>query len=192
MSHDRFGLLYHRSLLHQDPSYLGRDNFQGSMAWKRSAWSDLLCIGGSSDSTDPAVPALLSLVAVPSSRDWHNKLAGLGDFNEQYPREFTALKWLLHLAKPSDTVFMSDWDVAMSRLQDVQRLIQKVPPSDMIITDKGRIVELRTTAKMFKKSVSVHHYLTYYNRTHVATGRRPCRRCIFSIRGSTCSEKGIC
>lgn len=69
MSHDRFGLLYHRSLLHQDLSYLGHDAFQGSMTWKRSTMSDLLCMGGSSDSTDPAVLALLSLVAVLSTQD---------------------------------------------------------------------------------------------------------------------------
>ncbi|KAK0493766.1 hypothetical protein EDD18DRAFT_1107755 [Armillaria luteobubalina] len=66
----------------------------------------------------------------------------------------SALKWVLYLTKPSDMIFMADWNIAMSKLQGFQQMIQKATNDDMLITDRGQIVELRGMAKILKHRVA--------------------------------------
>ncbi|KAK0429713.1 hypothetical protein EV421DRAFT_1745178 [Armillaria borealis] len=154
MTQDRYGLLYHLNMLRHEHCFLGRSHLKETLFWKRIGAFDALCMNEVDDKDYTPQAATLSLVTIPSTKDWYNKLSGLGNVNDTYPREMSALKWLLHLTPPTGTIFMNDWDNAMVILEHAQSLAVKNSPNDLMVMDKGKISALRGTAKVFKKRIS--------------------------------------
>ncbi|PBK87940.1 hypothetical protein ARMGADRAFT_437273 [Armillaria gallica] len=97
----------------------------------------------------PAV-ATFTLVGIAESSEWYNKLSGLGDYNDNYPKPIEKLKWLLHFKSPVGTPFQDDWDVGISALQYAQRKRTARDPSDLLRVDASGVQSIRTTSNMFK------------------------------------------
>ncbi len=102
-----FGLLMKRAHMLASDGYLARADFQEKVVWHRTGNGHVLCSRPKAIDDGP-IPIVVSLVAVPSTSNWYNKLSGLGDYDERYQKGANKLKWLLHVGAPSGTIFMEE------------------------------------------------------------------------------------
>lgn len=149
---DAFGLVSRRRNLLENELYLGRPDLKDSFLWRRSDNAHVLCIRPMRPGIIPAV-ATFTLVGIAESSEWYNKLSGLGDYNDNYPKPIEKLKWLLHFKSPVGTPFQDDWDVGISALQYAQRKRTAGDPSDLLRVDASGVQSIRTTSNMFKLKV---------------------------------------
>lgn len=123
---------------------MSNPDFMDKVAWLHFGNADVLC------SRDTSCPVVVSLVGVAVAGKWYNKLSRLGDFDERYPKGPAKLKWLLYIKSPVGTIFMDDWNCAVSVLQSMQQRVSTGQPRDMLVQKRSG-TELRLTANMFKK-----------------------------------------
>lgn len=148
MLDNKFGLFMKRVHLLVSQSYLASSHFVDTADWCSVGGTDILY--SKSDVTPNTEPMLVSLVTVPFSAGWYNKLSGMGDFDERYPKELPKLKWLLHVKPPVGTIFMEDWNQSISILGCLQKHVSVGQPMDMLLSRTSGM-EIRFTAKMFKE-----------------------------------------
>ncbi|PBK81877.1 hypothetical protein ARMGADRAFT_1090936 [Armillaria gallica] len=146
---DAFGLVSRRRNLLENELYLGWPDLKDSFLWQQSDNAHVLCIRPMRPGIIPAV-ATFTLVGIAESSEWYNKLSGLGDYNDNYPKPIEKLKWLLHFKSPVGTPFQDDWDVGISALQYAQRKRTARDPSDLLRVDASGVQSIRTTSNMFK------------------------------------------
>ncbi|KAK0234507.1 hypothetical protein EDD85DRAFT_955325 [Armillaria nabsnona] len=148
MPDNKFGLFMKQANLLVSQSYLAGSCFVDTADWCSVGGTDILC--SKSDVTLNTESILVSLVTVPFSAGWYNKLSGMGDFDERYPKVLPKLKWLLHVKPPIGTIFMEDWNQVISVLGCLQKHVSVGQPMDMLLSRTSGM-EIRFTAKMFKE-----------------------------------------
>ena len=163
------GLLFIRNNLLALDTYLPSDRFSQSVTWRHTSTHDKLCLHATPSHKDAVT---ISFVAVPVVSEWHNRLSGLGDYNDHVPKPFDKLKWVLHLRSPTGTVFMQDWHVGIATLQTLQQRIERSSPNDLLIVRDRRVAELRTTARMLKCKVSRSYTTPFVTYTDAMTGSK--------------------
>ncbi|KAK0444483.1 hypothetical protein EV421DRAFT_1735273 [Armillaria borealis] len=131
MPDNKFGLFMKRANWLVSQSYLASSRFVDMVDWCSVGGADILC--SKSDVTPNTEPMLVSLVGVPFSAGWYNKLSGMGDYDERYPKALSKLKWLLHVKPPVATIFMDDWNQAISILGCLQQHVSAGQPMDMLL-----------------------------------------------------------
>ncbi len=144
-----FGLLMKRAHMLASDSYLACADFQEKVVWHWTGNGHVLCSCLKAIDDGP-IPIVVSLVVVPSTSNWYNKLSGLGDYDERYQKGANKLKWLLHVRAPSGTIFMEDWEWGISTLRSLQQHVATGEPKDMTMK-KGNGTELCLRANVFKK-----------------------------------------
>ncbi|SJL16800.1 uncharacterized protein ARMOST_20329 [Armillaria ostoyae] len=146
---DTFGLVSRHQNLLENKLYLGRPDLKDSFLWRRVDNTHVLCIRPVHPGVTPIV-ATFTFVGIAESSEWYNKLSGLGDYNDNYPKPMEKLKWLLHFKSPIGTPFQEDWDVGISALQYAQRKRMAGDPSDLLRINSSGVQSIRTTSNVFK------------------------------------------
>ncbi|KAK0196418.1 hypothetical protein F5146DRAFT_1129177 [Armillaria mellea] len=175
MPDNKFGLFMKRANLLASQSYLASPRFIDAVDWCSAGGTDILCL--KLDVMPNTKPMLVSLVAIPFPAGWYNKLSGMGDYDERYPKALLKLKWLLHVKPPIATIYMDNWNQAMSVLISLQQRVSVGKPMDMLLP-KSSGMEIRFTAKMFKEKKILDTTDTITQRYMVPPSfREPFREC---------------
>ncbi|KAK0471123.1 hypothetical protein IW261DRAFT_1513146 [Armillaria novae-zelandiae] len=141
-----------RHVLMKNTSYTAHPMFLDMHEWVRSGSADVIASAIDAHAlhrTERSKSAKIIVVGRVMSNPRLLKLSDVGNFNDRYMRMDSA-KWVIHLSKPTRTLFEKDWDVSMTNLLTLEERVGTSKGVNMLIHhEEDGSVNLRMTAPCF-------------------------------------------
>ncbi len=137
-------------------SYAAPPAFLASHEWVANGSSDILSTTAAANSVNPNDSPTAAKICVVSQvllNPHLLKLKNLGNFNDRYMSMYNA-KWVVHLGRPTGTVYEQDWLLALNNILALQERIAASQGINMLVyTPQNTLKDLRTSAACFLANV---------------------------------------
>ncbi|KAK0429666.1 hypothetical protein EV421DRAFT_1914246 [Armillaria borealis] len=141
-----------RQQLLASSNYTASSTFSASHEWVADGSADILSTTAAANSTDPAATpqhAKISIVGRVLGGPRFLKLKDVGNYNDQY-MSMSASKWVIHLGKPTGTIYEEDWALSLSNVCAFEEHVATSRGINMLVyTPNDAPKDLRATAPCF-------------------------------------------
>ncbi len=137
-------------------SYAASPAFLASHEWVADGSSDILSTTVAANSINPndsPTAAKICVVGQVLPNPRLLKLKNLGNFNDRYMSMYDT-KWVVHLGRPTGTIYEQDWPLALNNILTLQEHIAASQGINMLVyTPQNTPKDLRTSALCFLANV---------------------------------------
>ncbi|KAK0438611.1 hypothetical protein EV421DRAFT_1738367 [Armillaria borealis] len=141
-----------RQQLLASSNYTASSTFSASHEWVADGSADILSTTAAANSTDPAATpqhAKISIVGRVLGGPRFLKLKDVGNYNDRY-MSMSASKWVIHLGKPTGTIYEEDWALSLSNVRAFEERVATSRGINMLVyTPNDAPKDLRVTAPCF-------------------------------------------
>ncbi|KAK0506109.1 hypothetical protein EDD18DRAFT_1342436 [Armillaria luteobubalina] len=141
-----------RHVLMGNSSYTAHPQFLSLHEWVHSGSANILADVDAAHSIDQrhsSKAAEIVVVGRVMANPRFIKLKDVGNFNDRFMK-IDAAKWVIHLCKPTRTLFEKDWDVSMNNLLALEQRVAVTKGVNMLVYhEEDGNVNLRMTAPCF-------------------------------------------
>ncbi|SJL05074.1 uncharacterized protein ARMOST_08446 [Armillaria ostoyae] len=142
--------------LRTNSEYAASPIFLASHEWTSKGSADILATTEDVNSLDPGLtpaPTRIRIVGQVLANPRLLKLKNLGNYNDRF-FPMSESKWVVHLRKPTGTVFEHDWNLALHNLQALEQRVATSKGANMLVYGpQDALKDLRTTAPCFVPNV---------------------------------------